>query len=356
MLFFFISVSCFPPVTLIITILFLAPSITDRSLAVERLQVRRETPVESMKQSDLPASIQDCLRDAFRIKHISAQRHVGDRPYQEDEICIDLLCNRRFLVVAVMDGHSGGACSAFLRAHLPGVMETTLMTADASRKVPQSRRRDRQPLSRPPLLSRTVIRTALMSLHRMWLRIATAQPHSVLPDGSTMNGLIIDCTFPHLIWTYNLGDSQTFIYDTVRAESAETFLHDLSESRQQQVIALSPSAAIYPDTYGTVRIHGAFSGLNLSGAYGDLQDEALSRCLLRMPEIECFDATKSSGNLVTILGSDGLWDDVSKQKTQHLITRRKETTTSLTKQLMEEVIENGQKGDNVSIVTIEHIL
>lgn len=270
------------------------------------------------------------LLKKFHIKSLSVVRHIGARPYQEDQFVLSYLCDERFLLASVMDGHDGGNCSRFLKKRLPLIMSQYLIKENFH-------------------VTEALLTRILLRLHWEWEQYTLNH----IAGGSTLTGIIIDANNPDMIWTFNLGDSRTMIYNSSLDNwTYSTIDHDLSTPRQMQIRSMRPNAIIQKDEHGILRICGDQVSLNLSGAYGNTKDVRLRQSLLRQPEIDCV-RLSALKRWTTIIASDGLWDDLSTLQIK-AISNKKGTDTPLAVRLQNQVKRLGQKQDNLCIICLEH--
>ena len=251
---------------------------------------------------------------------INSAIHIGARHYQEDEILID--DKGRFLIAAIFDGHGGHTCSTFLKDNLASAFQKHM------------------PRSHVPV-SKRYIEAALQWLHLEWYT-----QHQNDQSGSTLTGILIDQVMPKRVWVFNLGDSQTVIFEDKSIVFA-TQNHDLSLSRQEEVLRKAPYAYISTE-WGQTRLYGHDGALNLSGAYGNTHDLLLKKTLLRDPEVNSVDVV---GNNTIVIGSDGLWDDLSIEDVMHIVSTSN-VSINHSERILDQVKRRGRKGDNAAIITL----
>ena len=272
---------------------------------------------------------------------VSRARDIGGRPYQEDRLLAQKFAHDRFIIAAIMDGHAGGQCSAFLQRQLMDSIYIEMLSNGYE------------------ALGTEQLRKALHSLHLQWERCPEYNR-----SGSTLSGLIIDKFRPFDIWFFNLGDSQALMFDINGTVKHRTDIHDLSEKRRKQVQARYPSVSISNDIFGGKRVRGQNSSLNLSGAYGDTVDPILRKCLIKDVDIRKVSIDKIGSPrdfpMTVVLGSDGLWDELKHDEVKRIVFdtyRRAQTPgykliSTPADELMQAVKQRGLKKDNVSIIVM----
>lgn len=262
----------------------------------------------------------------FVIK-LTTATSIGKRDYQEDRIIVGSFGkDERYFVCASADGHGRSDCAEYLKLHLLDTLEKY------SRQVKISD-------------VEKILQLTSEELHRKWKRNL-----GNVRAGSTLTGAILDKFDATYVYTFNLGDSQTVLYDANFRKLYETEDHDLSPERTRQVRDQCPKAFIGQDEAGITRIITSESGLNLSGSYGNTYDTELDNALIR--RLETAKVMLNLGQKYHLLiASDGLYDDFSASVIGSLLAKSQELRNA--DKIVDYVLKNGVKGDNCSVILLE---
>ena len=268
----------------------------------------------------------------FGIQSLSQDRQVGQRPYQEDQWVEIFLA--RFFAAVILDGHGGSQCALFVSSQLEPVLRE-YMTVDL-----------------PMTQVSNKLQQVVTEIQRRWG--VYSQSHGQNTSGTTITGILRDRQHLEKVWIFNLGDSTSMLYRIPSTTSTtrtpmllfQTRPHDLGRARQTQLRRLDTSRAIQisRDRANINRLVGDGIMLNLSGAMGDLYMPGISDMLIRTLDVEELTFHQTSARVIVM--SDGISDDFNAATLMRL-------NKSNASELVQHVIDHGEKGDNVSAIILD---